>query len=796
MGVRATTVAKSAGIGRDSRSPRSAREPAPPMHRARTWFCTHPVARFAKYSFAAVHETIPSGHMMAKGKRLKRGAKSRRTSAPGETVYAYSPLDTGTIRLLELLPGVGDEPLVCNLVTVRLAEGPVYEAMSYVWGPRQPFELIGCPEAGVHITGNLADGLRRVRNAGTPRMLWVDQVCINQADRAERAAQVGIMGWIFAEARCVIMWLGVDKLQDPQAHSCTGLVTRLARLSSESEDTSSLRYGHVWDDILAMYGLPMARDPQWKALQRLHSSPYFSRLWIYQEVVSAASRVVLWGDLELDYSDMMASLQFVQRNEVLSQMEGGGRTLVARATHWPPDGRRFGLFQLLKWTRGLSCSNFSDRVYAVLGLLEGPVPEFLEPNYSQDVLLVYRSAALHILLTTGKLDFLAEVTASQEQSDASFPWPTWVPSWYDALSNSLVSDSEFGADCGEMADTTLASQSAAQGNLQLKGMRACTITHVGPAWDGIWTLLTSWKLCREHLGARRDWRELTETFLSMHLLCDDDGADVRPKPLPDMFSITAMLMARYYTAVLVYGDVGVTRVEADLDLAYLAAAVHAHHNSSKLKSNTPEWRVTGSPYANEHVTPDAASTESRAEPGRLVPNEQDSHHVARTSETEQTDVGRVAREWRTKYLLHARGAVTFESTVAKVRADIAGAVPNAVQLQHVAESLAVLITQCGAVASVNGHSDHTNRLLWTSLHRRFFITDQGTMGIGREDLHVGDTVAVLFGSRTPVILRDTLDGHVMFRGDCYLEGVMEGQYVQDLQGRGMLQSRTERFVLD
>ncbi|KAK3112761.1 hypothetical protein LTR53_010621 [Teratosphaeriaceae sp. CCFEE 6253] len=706
--------------------------------------------------------------MMAKGKRLKRGAKSRRTTAPNETVYAYYPLDTGTIRLLELLPGVGDEPLVGNLVTVRLAEGPVYEAMSYVWGPRQPFELIGCPEAGVHITGNLADGLRRVRNAETPRMLWVDQVCINQADSAERSAQVGIMGRIFAEARCVIMWLGVDKLQDPQAHSCTGLVTRLARLSSESEDTSSLRYGHVRDDILAMYGLPMARDPQWKALQRLHSSPYFSRLWIYQEVVLAASRVVLWGDLELDYSDMMASLQFVQRNEVLSQMEGGGRTLVARATHWPPDGRRFGLFRLLKWTRGLSCSTFSDRV----------------------------SAALHILLTTGKLDFLAEVTASQEQSGASFPWPTWVPFWYDALSNSLVSDSEFGADYGEMADITLASQSAAQGNLQLKGVRVCTIAHVGPAWDGIWTLLSSWKLCREHLGAWRDWRELTEIFLSMHLLCDDDGADVRPKPLPDMFSITAMLMARYYTAVLVCGDVGVTRVEADLDLAYLAAAVHAHHNANKLKSSTPEWRVTGSPYANEHVTPDAASTEPGAEPGRSVPNEQDSHHFARTSETEQSDVGRVVREWRTKYLLHARGAVTFESTVAKVRADIAGAVPNVAQLHHVAESLAVLITQCGAVASVNGHSDHTNRLLWTSLHRRFFITDQGTMGIGREDLQVSDTVAILFGSRTPVILRDTLDGHVMFRGDCYLEGVMEGQYVQDLQGREMLQSRTERFVLD
>ena len=40
------------------------------------------------------------------------------------------------------------------------------------------------------------------------RKLWVDALCINQADLAERLQQVIIMGSIYSQAERVILWLG------------------------------------------------------------------------------------------------------------------------------------------------------------------------------------------------------------------------------------------------------------------------------------------------------------------------------------------------------------------------------------------------------------------------------------------------------------------------------------------------------------------------------------------------------------------------------------------------------------
>lgn len=43
---------------------------------------------------------------------------------------------------------------------------------------------------------------------GRPRELWVDAVCINQADLKERSPQVLLMSTIYSSARCVNIWLG------------------------------------------------------------------------------------------------------------------------------------------------------------------------------------------------------------------------------------------------------------------------------------------------------------------------------------------------------------------------------------------------------------------------------------------------------------------------------------------------------------------------------------------------------------------------------------------------------------
>ncbi|KAK4216295.1 heterokaryon incompatibility protein-domain-containing protein [Rhypophila decipiens] len=63
-----------------------------------------------------------------------------------------------------------------------------YEALSYVWGPdSQPGEVIFCDGQPLKITANLADAIRHLRLPDQPRTLWIDQICINQQDMAERS---------------------------------------------------------------------------------------------------------------------------------------------------------------------------------------------------------------------------------------------------------------------------------------------------------------------------------------------------------------------------------------------------------------------------------------------------------------------------------------------------------------------------------------------------------------------------------------------------------------------------------
>ncbi|KAF7198221.1 Heterokaryon incompatibility protein 6, OR allele [Pseudocercospora fuligena] len=55
---------------------------------------------------------------------------------------------------------------------------------------------------------NLDEALRNVRNGYTKRVLWVDAVCINQLDLAEKELQIPLMRDIYVQAKHSLIWLG------------------------------------------------------------------------------------------------------------------------------------------------------------------------------------------------------------------------------------------------------------------------------------------------------------------------------------------------------------------------------------------------------------------------------------------------------------------------------------------------------------------------------------------------------------------------------------------------------------
>ena len=77
----------------------------------------------------------------------------------------WPPLQTGELRLIQLLPGVGTETLSCQLLTYRYEESEGrYIALSYAWGSNELCKTIVCNGHIVRITNNLHSALRRCRD--------------------------------------------------------------------------------------------------------------------------------------------------------------------------------------------------------------------------------------------------------------------------------------------------------------------------------------------------------------------------------------------------------------------------------------------------------------------------------------------------------------------------------------------------------------------------------------------------------------------------------------------------------
>ncbi|PYI13974.1 hypothetical protein BO99DRAFT_371226, partial [Aspergillus violaceofuscus CBS 115571] len=131
------------------------------------------------------------------------------------TDYVYRDLDDTEprIRVLDLFPAPNEEADIhCQLQELRLSHDHAtkcsYEALSYVWGSDRRPNSVYVDGNPLPITSNLQAALRRLRRQSKNRKLWVDAICINQANRQEKNVQIRLMRRIYAEASRVLVWLG------------------------------------------------------------------------------------------------------------------------------------------------------------------------------------------------------------------------------------------------------------------------------------------------------------------------------------------------------------------------------------------------------------------------------------------------------------------------------------------------------------------------------------------------------------------------------------------------------------
>lgn len=150
----------------------------------------------------------------------------------------YAPLqrDSREFRLLVLRPSADRlAPIRCLLNRASFDKGKrIYTALSYVWGNPLETKPIFVNGVETQVTTNLEAALRHIREEICVKVLWVDALCINQKDEAEKNQQVGMMGEIYSGAKLVIAWLGS---------------------AGEDSDLAMEVLGRGWDDWVAADGL-------------------------------------------------------------------------------------------------------------------------------------------------------------------------------------------------------------------------------------------------------------------------------------------------------------------------------------------------------------------------------------------------------------------------------------------------------------------------------------------------------------------------------------------------------------
>ena len=224
------------------------------------------------------------------------------TDSPS-SCFEYQPLDPQKqeIRVLELQSRYHDidPPLLSySLTHVSLAQNPMYDALSYVWGDPTQKETIVLNGELFGVARNLFAALQELAVQRHDR-IWVDAICMNQADISEKNSQLPLMRHIYSRCRQVIIWLGTT------AHD-SDLAFDHLRLVSELDATVHAR-GGSWGDSLSKLQTLEHEDASRKSqiissIVSLYARPYWRRTWIIQEISLAFNAIVMCGSKSMSWT--------------------------------------------------------------------------------------------------------------------------------------------------------------------------------------------------------------------------------------------------------------------------------------------------------------------------------------------------------------------------------------------------------------------------------------------------------------------------------------------------------------
>lgn len=262
------------------------------------------------------------------------------------------------------------------MIHTSLQNPPQYVALSHRWAePGQAQEIILIDGGLFPVSCSIHTLLLAKRSNLHHRLFWIDSICINQEDIAEKNRQVGMIRRIFEEAELTLCWLG----DDAGAKKAFALVARINEIKTES-DYAALR---------------AEADAGWAELQKMIHNSWFERVWIIQEIAVAKAQVIRYGNEEADWKHVARALWLVmafsftssEPDHLVESSELLSALVMEELRCRVEDVDYLKLSDTLKLAFRFKATLPVDKVYAILGIVDERYTPLFHPKFATDGLL-------------------------------------------------------------------------------------------------------------------------------------------------------------------------------------------------------------------------------------------------------------------------------------------------------------------------------------------------------------------------------------------------------------------------
>jgi hypothetical protein len=317
---------------------------------------------------------------------------------------------------------------------------PFYEAVSYCCGDIETTQDITLNGMSINAPASAVDTLAHLRHSRDFKFLWIDAICINQDDAAERESQILLMSTIYSSAQRTLIYLGEEDENTKVA------LRYLHALGQQCLDASS-RWAFRADskDGAAIIDTVDAQGTRHSApalIASVFQRPYFRRLWVYQEaLLSSRDCICFVGNQNIGWTELEDAVAYLvnirgdpsvtfQSLSPESQI-GVYMPLYTKAARQRGFYDGMPLFLLASQTLSLRSRDPRDRIYGLIGLTiwerrKQRIPLRILPDYHKTIRDCMRDATIVMIEECGNLDpIFANLSTTSD--------PTWAIQWHEMV---------------------------------------------------------------------------------------------------------------------------------------------------------------------------------------------------------------------------------------------------------------------------------------------------------------------------------------------------------------------------